>query len=874
MEPGVMLVAPRSVPHGIRNDGGERLVVLAILAPAPERLKGALRGKAPRSFPSTPKGPPADAATVGIHARAGWGGRALALALGLGFALAGPRRPHAAEEAAPAPEADAAEPAPRAAGLGRGARAAHRSGLREPAGRHPRMAPIERLAAAGLELADRARLDAPSRSRRRPRDRCGTAPTASALARARRRRARAARRALVRARRRPTCACTSTPATTAACWPARGARTRRGSAGPRRRGAGPAPRVPRSRSRRRSPQPARRASRTGAPSGAREPVSPRATSRPPGASSRPRRGPPPSGSAPRSTRGRPRPRRRPRCARVSRTRAAAPTPIGFACATRCAGRPTATTLLAAADAAAARGRARPCAPPLRQGGGARSRERRRCSSAAPRPSPRSDAPRTPRLRSTAPPSSRPTTRIRTRALARIERASRRAARRALAARGRAPGAALRGRTPRKASFEEAGRADGPHRGAACPGRRELNERLGRPRRGAARLRAGGEARRRDADVLLGLGRDAGGERGPLRARPPHSARRSRRILRSRPPSDGLGEVLAAEGDDVGGAAASREGPRDRVRPTWRRGVPWPACMRSAGNSQGALEVLEVDAAPGHGRPSASAQGSSSTPRRSASRQATSRARSAALGAAVALEPDDPPLRSAARVALRGGGAGRPRAGRAGRRDEPRGGPAVAIAEPRRRASRPAPAASAATESRGVLRHLRGARGELPGAEPGDRQGAANASSCSAPARARSRSASCGAGCTRSARTSRRSTSRSSRRWSSASRSRRRPRSRRTRRPGRRAAAPSRGPRDDRRRRPTPSAPTRCSSRGSSTSARPDDPPWAPERPRPRGAPARRLDAPDGVFILANSLRLEGVDGLHALEPARRGPVAR
>jgi mannose-6-phosphate isomerase-like protein (cupin superfamily) len=35
MEPGVMLVAPGGVPHGIRNTGGERLVVLAILAPAP-----------------------------------------------------------------------------------------------------------------------------------------------------------------------------------------------------------------------------------------------------------------------------------------------------------------------------------------------------------------------------------------------------------------------------------------------------------------------------------------------------------------------------------------------------------------------------------------------------------------------------------------------------------------------------------------------------------------------------------------------------------------------------------------------------------------------------------------------------------------------
>lgn len=35
MEAGVMLVAPQGVPHGIRNAGSERLVVLAILAPAP-----------------------------------------------------------------------------------------------------------------------------------------------------------------------------------------------------------------------------------------------------------------------------------------------------------------------------------------------------------------------------------------------------------------------------------------------------------------------------------------------------------------------------------------------------------------------------------------------------------------------------------------------------------------------------------------------------------------------------------------------------------------------------------------------------------------------------------------------------------------------
>ena len=35
MEAGTMLVAPEGVGHGIRNTGTERLVVLAILAPAP-----------------------------------------------------------------------------------------------------------------------------------------------------------------------------------------------------------------------------------------------------------------------------------------------------------------------------------------------------------------------------------------------------------------------------------------------------------------------------------------------------------------------------------------------------------------------------------------------------------------------------------------------------------------------------------------------------------------------------------------------------------------------------------------------------------------------------------------------------------------------
>jgi mannose-6-phosphate isomerase-like protein (cupin superfamily) len=35
MQAGVLLVAPEGVPHGIRNTGTGRLLVLTILAPAP-----------------------------------------------------------------------------------------------------------------------------------------------------------------------------------------------------------------------------------------------------------------------------------------------------------------------------------------------------------------------------------------------------------------------------------------------------------------------------------------------------------------------------------------------------------------------------------------------------------------------------------------------------------------------------------------------------------------------------------------------------------------------------------------------------------------------------------------------------------------------
>lgn len=35
MQSGDLLVAPDGVPHGVRNTGDERLLVLAVLAPAP-----------------------------------------------------------------------------------------------------------------------------------------------------------------------------------------------------------------------------------------------------------------------------------------------------------------------------------------------------------------------------------------------------------------------------------------------------------------------------------------------------------------------------------------------------------------------------------------------------------------------------------------------------------------------------------------------------------------------------------------------------------------------------------------------------------------------------------------------------------------------
>jgi quercetin dioxygenase-like cupin family protein len=35
MRPGDVLVAPDGAPHGVRNSSGERLLILAVLAPAP-----------------------------------------------------------------------------------------------------------------------------------------------------------------------------------------------------------------------------------------------------------------------------------------------------------------------------------------------------------------------------------------------------------------------------------------------------------------------------------------------------------------------------------------------------------------------------------------------------------------------------------------------------------------------------------------------------------------------------------------------------------------------------------------------------------------------------------------------------------------------
>jgi mannose-6-phosphate isomerase-like protein (cupin superfamily) len=37
MQAGDLLVAPENIPHGVRNSGSVRLLVLAVLAPAPHR---------------------------------------------------------------------------------------------------------------------------------------------------------------------------------------------------------------------------------------------------------------------------------------------------------------------------------------------------------------------------------------------------------------------------------------------------------------------------------------------------------------------------------------------------------------------------------------------------------------------------------------------------------------------------------------------------------------------------------------------------------------------------------------------------------------------------------------------------------------------
>lgn len=37
MQAGDLLVAPENIPHGVRNTGPDRLLVLAVLAPAPHR---------------------------------------------------------------------------------------------------------------------------------------------------------------------------------------------------------------------------------------------------------------------------------------------------------------------------------------------------------------------------------------------------------------------------------------------------------------------------------------------------------------------------------------------------------------------------------------------------------------------------------------------------------------------------------------------------------------------------------------------------------------------------------------------------------------------------------------------------------------------
>jgi quercetin dioxygenase-like cupin family protein len=57
MRAGDLLVAPDGVPHGVRNSGAARLLVLAILSPAP-RSAGSSRPGPARPIPAAPRGSP------------------------------------------------------------------------------------------------------------------------------------------------------------------------------------------------------------------------------------------------------------------------------------------------------------------------------------------------------------------------------------------------------------------------------------------------------------------------------------------------------------------------------------------------------------------------------------------------------------------------------------------------------------------------------------------------------------------------------------------------------------------------------------------------------------------------------------------------
>jgi tetratricopeptide (TPR) repeat protein len=204
------------------------------------------------------------------------------------------------------------------------------------------------------------------------------------------------------------------------------------------------------------------------------------------------------------------------------------------------------------------------------------------------------------------------------------------------------------------SFEEARLADGSAAGAAHRGIAKLEEQLGR--HGEARLgyEQAAEAGSRSPDVLLGLGRSRA-----LGEDPAGAAAAFREALEKDPELSaalaGLGQALAAQGDDTGALPnLERALAIDPADVETRRSLAGLRARR--GDAGSALELLEGAQLPASlsSRERAGLLEQAAEIRRQTGDLAGA-ARS--LGAAVALEPDDPPLRTALASVYEAGGEG-------------------------------------------------------------------------------------------------------------------------------------------------------------------------------------------------------------------------